>query len=532
MIAGLESTATYDCADYYDARGDELGHMPFTAAGHALLATLVARAAHARLTSPAKVVVVDCDNTLWDGVCAEDGARGVRVKASHAALQRFLIGLQDRGVLVCLCSKNEPADVWAVFETNPDMLLKREHVLVSRINWMPKSQNLEDLASELNLGLDSFVFIDDNPVECAEVQAHAPEVITIQWPSDDVAASRFLEHLWRLDQPRTTAEDERRTVRYRQEIARRQLQRSGIGLEAFLETLDLQITIAPMTPEQLPRTAQMTERTNQFNFTTIRRTEAQLRALASEGALIDVVDVRDRFGDYGLVGAVIARVDRPNDALIVDTLLLSCRVLGKGVEHEIVRHLGRLASREHLSSVRLPFRATARNTPARAFAESLGVEKRSDESGSTVFVLETSAALNLPFKPLSFSESEESDTVEQPRVTPDAERRADSSLYQRIATDLTTARGLVEFLNRDRDTATSVAINEQPPKSDLEARGWLQSWPSSFASIASASMTTFSSSAAIRLSPFRSYRVLRRAAFGWACEICFNIRPSQISHKR
>ena len=472
VISGLESLTTYECPDYYDARGDDLGHMPYTASGNALLATLVARAAHARLRIPAKVVVVDCDNTLWAGVCAEDGAGGVTIDAPHAALQRYLIEQHHSGVLICLCSKNEPADVWAVFDTHPDMILKREHVLASRINWQPKSQNLQDLAGELNLGLDSFVFIDDNPVECAEVRNRTPDVITLQWPTNDRQAASFTQHLWRLDQGRKTEEDKRRSAMYKQEVARRQLQHSGMSLEAFLETLDLQITIAPMTPQQLPRTAQMTERTNQFNFTTIRRSEAELRALATDGAVIELVDVRDRFGDYGLVGAVITRVHRARRALVVDTLLLSCRVLGKGVEREVIRHLGRLAATEQLAYVELPFRRTARNTPALAFAEALEAEKRAGQSGAIVFVLETTAACGLPLKPASWATSEETEATERTLAsTGDVERQAaDSSVYQRIATDLTTTRRILEFLSPSRETEIHPTIDRESPHSELEMR--------------------------------------------------------------
>jgi FkbH-like protein/FkbM family methyltransferase/non-ribosomal peptide synthase protein (TIGR01720 family) len=472
VISGLESLTTYECPDYYDARGDELGHMPYTASGNALLATLVARAAHARLRIPAKVVIVDCDNTLWAGVCAEDGAGGVTIDAPHAALQRYLIEQQDSGVLICLCSKNEPADVWAVFDTHPDMILKREHVLASRINWQPKSQNLQDLAGELNLGLDSFVFIDDNPVECAEVRNRTPEVVTLQWPTNDRQAACFTQHVWRLDQGRRTEEDKRRTAMYKQEVARHQLQHSGMSLEAFLETLDLQTTIAPMTPQQLPRTAQMTERTNQFNFTTIRRSEAELRALATDGAVVEVVDVRDRFGDYGLVGAVITRVDRARQALVVDTLLLSCRVLGKGVEREVIRHLGRLAATEQLANVELPFRRTARNTPALAFAEALEAEKRDGESGTTVFVLETAAACDLPLKPASWATSDEPEPGERslPPTGDVGRQAADSSVYQRIATDLTTTRRILELLDPSREATAHPTVDGESPHSELETR--------------------------------------------------------------
>jgi FkbH-like protein/non-ribosomal peptide synthase protein (TIGR01720 family)/FkbM family methyltransferase len=472
VVSGQDALARYNCHDYYDARGDELGHMPYTAAGDALVGTLVARAAHARLSTPAKVAVVDCDNTLWAGVCAEDGPEGVVVTTTHAALQRYLVGLHDMGVLVCLCSKNEPADVWAVFDRHPGMILKRDHILASRINWLSKSQNMADLAAELNLGLDGFVFIDDNPVECAEMRAHAPSVITLQWPARDVDAAGFPEHLWRLDQPRTTAEDTRRSAMYKQEVARRQLQRSGLGLEEFLATLAIEIRITPMTAAQLPRTSQMTQRTNQFNFTTIRRSDAELRALGCSGSSIEVVDVRDRFGEYGLVGAVITHVDPPRRALVVDTFLLSCRVLGKGVEHEVIRHLGTSAERSGLDIVELPLRRTARNTPALRFAEALGASVRQGDSGETVFTLAATAAKNLAFKPTAATVVEEAtDPSEASEASPESEpARRDSFLYQRIATELTTTRRIVEALGQ---RTTETALDDSavaPPQTALEAR--------------------------------------------------------------
>ncbi len=189
-IGGLEVVEAAQYHGRYGVREDaihdplrnEIGHIPFQDDYLFTLATIAMRHAHRRVAPIRKVVVVDCDNTLWGGVVGEAGAEGLELDEGHLALHRTLTRLAESGVLVCLCSKNEESDVWRVFETRPDLLLRREHVVAAMINWLPKSQNLRTLAERLNLGLDSFVFLDDNPVECAEVRSGCPEVLTIEWP--------------------------------------------------------------------------------------------------------------------------------------------------------------------------------------------------------------------------------------------------------------------------------------------------------------------------------------------------------------
>ncbi len=185
--------------EIYDALRDEIAHIPYRDEYLHVLATIVARHLHRRVSPLRKVVVVDCDNTLWRGVVGEVGAEGVVFDDGHHALHRTLNRLTDGGVLVCLCSKNEESDVWRVFDTRDELLLPRERVVAAAINWQPKSQNLRGLAARLNLGLDSFVFVDDNPVECAEVRAGCPEVLTIQWPEDTSRALQLLQHVWEFD---------------------------------------------------------------------------------------------------------------------------------------------------------------------------------------------------------------------------------------------------------------------------------------------------------------------------------------------
>ena len=358
-------------ASVYDAAGDRLAHVPYTPLFFASLARDLARTIHALKTPPHKVLVLDCDNTLWKGVVGEDGVDGIALSEAHLALQRFVVAKKNAGMLVCLASKNVEADVLEVFRRRPEMVLKLEDIVAMRVNWLPKSENLRDLARELNLGLDSFVLIDDSPLECAEVESSCPGVLALRLPIED-DFPRFLTHIWPLDDRTVTEADRRRTEMYRQNRERDRQLRSASNMADFIAGLDLRIEIAEPSPEEWPRVAQLTQRTNQFNFTTRRRSESELLGLVAEGGRCLAVRVQDRFGDYGLVGVVIfVSGDR---ALTIDTFLLSCRVLGRGVEHAILRYLGGLGRTMGLEQIVAPFVATAKNVPAKQFLESLGAE--------------------------------------------------------------------------------------------------------------------------------------------------------------
>ncbi|HEY0605190.1 MAG TPA: HAD-IIIC family phosphatase, partial [Herpetosiphonaceae bacterium] len=390
LLSGEQIQARYPVADYYDAHSDALGHIPFTPHFFTALGTSIARTISALLHPPTKVVVLDCDHTLWGGVCGEDGPLGIVLDEPHLALQRFIVALHDAGMLICLCSKNTEEDVIAVFDQRSDMVLKRDHLVASRINWRAKSENLQALATELQLGLDSFIFIDDNPLECAEVQASCPEVVTLQLPADPGQITPFLDHVWAFDRTRVTAEDTRRTAMYQQNLARERARSTALTLEDFLADLQLDIQIAPLTPATLPRVAQLTQRTNQFNLTTIRRSEGEIQAFCQAGGTCWTVEVADRFGDYGLVGVLLFTTDA--EAITVDTWLLSCRVLGKRVEHHMLARLGELAQEHGLSRVHLRYTTTAKNQPARDFLESIGGEFKTPTEDGTAFSLPSDVA--------------------------------------------------------------------------------------------------------------------------------------------
>ena len=248
------------------------------------------------------------------------------------------------GKLICLTSKNNEEDVWETFRAHPEFPLRPEHCVSWRINWEPKSHNLASLAEELSLGADSFVLIDDDRRECGEVGSDLPEALVLELPpnSDDIPA--WLDELWIFDQQgQATEEDLKRNQYYSEISARSRLERQTANFEEFIARLELSVRIEPLTESTMPRSAQLTQRTNQMNLSTVRRTEAELRQLIESQALEGrVVHVEDRFGDYGLVGLLLLRT-APSASLIVDTMLLSCRAMGRGVEHAMLREATAIA---------------------------------------------------------------------------------------------------------------------------------------------------------------------------------------------
>lgn len=360
----------YQLQRIWDSARDELGHIPFTPAGfNAMGAALMRRCTALRLGA-AKVIVLDCDNTLWGGVCGEDGPSGVRTDGPWAALQAFMVERQARGQLLCLCSKNAEADVMATFAQQPDMPLQLRHIAAWRINWQRKSENLRALAAELNLGLDSFIFVDDNPVECAEVRQALPEVLCVQVPAEPHRMADYFAHHWAFDTLSVTDEDRRRTEMMKQAQARRVVREQSGGLAEFIAQLNLVLDIGAPAEDEWARCAQLTQRTNQFNADKRVLDEAALRRREDEGASLLRVRVKDRFGDYGLVGLTGGR--RQGAHYVADLFMLSCRVLGRGVEHAMVRALARQALASGARDLVLRFVRSERNTVARDFFASLG----------------------------------------------------------------------------------------------------------------------------------------------------------------
>ncbi|AGO55262.1 polyketide synthase PksL [Serratia plymuthica 4Rx13] len=388
----------YGVTDYHDDVRDEMGHIPYTPAFFEVIASVLVRHTHASRRPPYKVIALDCDNTLWSGVVGEQGAAGVTIDANFRALQQFMLRQKERGMLLCLVSKNNQEDVKQVFDSRDDMVLQWDDFVDVQINWNAKSDNLQHLSKMLNLSLDSFVFLDDSPIECAEVSARCPQVLSLRLPENNDAIPRFLAHIWAFDHVRrTTDEDAKRTHLYQEQVRREAFRQSAFSMEAFIHGLGLDVTLQPATPDQAERLSQLTHRTNQFNL---------VKAPYSAGDILSriqhpeqgcwSISVSDRFGDYGICGLCL--FSEHEHALSVDGLLLSCRVLGRGVEYQVLNALGRTALERKKHTVAIHFAANDKNQPAENFLRGIPVMVQ-ESSGIWAYAAPAVALAELAFTP-------------------------------------------------------------------------------------------------------------------------------------
>ncbi|MBV7338359.1 HAD-IIIC family phosphatase [Chloroflexi bacterium TSY] len=484
VVESNEIREAYHLEQIHDIYADQAGQIPYTQQYFIALGAVIARKLDAIRRAPHKVIILDCDNTLWKGVCGEDGALGIEVGASFQALQEFMVAQYHSGMLLCLCSKNIESDVLEVFEQRPEMPLKIDHLVAWKINWSPKSQNIKELAQELQLGADSFIFIDDNPLECAEVRANCPEVLTLQLPADEANIPDFLKHLWIFDRISVATDvDAKRTLLYRQNVQRERLRNKVPSLQEFLEKLDLNIQISPIQPEHFSRVAQLTQRTNQFNLTTRRRTESELRAFCQDtntGCLI--ANVSDRFGDYGLVGAVLYA--QSSQAITVDTFLLSCRALGRGVEERLMSILGEIATSKGINFLEVLYYPTKKNKPALDFLTRIASQFKQDQLEDHLFHIpadyasqltqrqgnalpaEHSADTESTMHPTTENDSSSSSSSMVTEIT--AQSLSKSEQYQRIATDLCKISFVQKILTATRHSRPVLAQPYVPPQTATE----------------------------------------------------------------
>jgi FkbH-like protein len=366
LLSPTQVASWYPVAHKYSAEGERLGGIPYTEDYFIALAASIVRVAHSLHKSPHKVMVLDCDNTLWQGICGEDGPEAVRLSKGYEAIQRFALRQKQQGMLLTIASKNNEADVRETFAKHPEFPLHWSDTTATKINWQPKSRNLAELAAELSLSLDSFVFFDDNARETSEVREQLPQVLSLTLPAETDQIDGWLQHLWAFDQMKTTQADADRAASYAGVQQFGQALHKAGSLEEFYDSLELKLEIRAVTNSELDRAAQLTQRTNQFNFTTIRRTTAELLKLRESGLDVFGVHVSDRFGNYGFTGLLLGR--RWANQYLMDTFLLSCRVLGRGVEHQVFCWLGNYAKSLGCEFVQIPFHSTTKNAPAQQFA--------------------------------------------------------------------------------------------------------------------------------------------------------------------
>jgi FkbH-like protein len=380
-------------ASWSDARLWAMTRTPIAAQNQPALAAHLVRTVSGLRRAPAKCLVMDLDNTLWGGVIGDDGLSGIQLGDDFPGnvfkeFQRCLLGLVDRGVLLAVASKNDPEVVQAVFREHPEMLIRWEDLAAARINWQPKSANLRDLAAELNIGSDQLVFFDDNPVERAEVRINAPEVLVVEVPENPIHYAETLAALPWFDQPRLSVEDRQRTALYRQERLRRVAHQRYRMPDEFLATLEMVAEVGECTETTLGRIAQLVAKTNQFNLTTRRHSEAEIVAMAGNpNAVVAWLRLADRFGEQGLVAVGILL--RDGQRARVDTFLMSCRVMNRCVEQAMIAYLAEHARRWGCRELAGEYLRTRKNGMVAGFYRDLGfrAEREAEDGSEWVFDL-------------------------------------------------------------------------------------------------------------------------------------------------
>lgn len=329
-----------------------------------------------------KCIVLDLDNTLWGGIIGEDGIKGIQLGHTYPGncfreFQKELLKLYHRGIILAINSKNNEADALEVIDTHPDMVLRHRHFAALRINWNDKAGNLKALAKELNIGIDSMIMLDDNPIECELIRQQLPECEVVCLPEKPYLIPRIFEFLPGVENIRLTEEDKRKGEMYQAQIARKQHESTFENLDDFLKSLALEVGIQAAVPFTVPRIAQLTQKTNQMNLTTRRYTESDITALADRSdASVFSVSSRDKFGDNGIVGVFILKFKEKECR--IDTFLLSCRVIGRNIEGSMIAFISDFAKKRGADILVGEYLPTAKNKPAADLYDKLRFERISD----------------------------------------------------------------------------------------------------------------------------------------------------------
>ncbi len=361
---------------FYDMKLQHLARVPHAAVGQQALGKELARYLKALYVPARKCLVLDLDNTLWGGVLGEDGLSGIALGedmpgSAFKTFQRYVAGLRARGVLLALASKNNEGDAKAAFGAHPDMVLRWTDFAAHQVHWNDKASSMRAIAAELNVGLDALVFFDDHPAEREWVRRQEPSVLVIDAPKDPLRYGSAVEESGAFDQLRLTGEDRKRAQLYLEQVERKALAASATSVEEFLQSLAMRVTIGSVDKDSIARVVQLLGKTNQFNVTTRRHSEADLTALLAHGAIALWMRVEDRYGDNGLVGVAIAVPDA-DTVYRIDTFLMSCRVLGRRVEHALTACLARRVHARGGRSLLGEFIPTEKNAPAASLFADVG----------------------------------------------------------------------------------------------------------------------------------------------------------------
>lgn len=330
-----------------------------------------------------KCIVLDLDNTLWGGIVGEDGFNGIKLGPeppgnAFVEFQKTLLSLHQRGIILAINSKNNYDDAIKVMQEHPYMQLKEDHFASLKINWNDKVSNMKEIANEINIGLDSMVFFDDDPVNREYMRINLPQVETVELPQDPSEFVNTLKNLNEFSVLNITQEDQQRGKMYSEQRKRAELEKSAPDLQGFLKQLDLKISIKKANEFTIPRISQLTLKTNQFNLTTKRYQETDIKKFSEDtNYLVGCAQVEDKFGDNGITGVFIVHKENPKEWFL-DTFLLSCRVMGREIERGILSHIINKAKEDGAEKIRAQFIPTQKNKPTEDFLPNCGFKKESD----------------------------------------------------------------------------------------------------------------------------------------------------------
>jgi len=327
-----------------------------------------------------KCIVLDLDNTLWGGIVGEDGFDGIELGQTSngkafVEFQKQLLSLWQQGIILAINSKNNFDDAMKVIRDHPDMILREKHFASIQINWDDKAQNLKQIAAEINIGLNSIVYFDDDKINQERIKQEFPEVLTMEIPNDPSQYSSMLTDLNDFNVLQKTEEDTKRGEMYAQQRQRKQFENTVSNLDQFLKQLDIKVKIKKSSEFLTPRISQLTLKTNQFNLTTRRYQEEEIRKFSKdENFVVGCVQVLDKFGDNGITGVYIVKKNETSWTL--DTFLLSCRIIGRGVEDVMLSHILKDAKNNGVKEFKAEFISTTKNKPAENFLLEFGFKKQ------------------------------------------------------------------------------------------------------------------------------------------------------------
>ena len=326
-----------------------------------------------------KCIVLDLDNTLWGGVIGEDEINGIHLGLTPEGrpfweLQKFLLSLYQRGIILAINSKNNYEDVLQVFKDHPYMVLKEEHFAALRINWNDKVTNIREIAEELNIGTDSLVFVDDDPLNREMVKSEFPEVLVVDLPEDPALYLSTMQNVNDFNTFQITNEDKNKGKMYVKQRQRKNYQKKFTNVTEYLARLEIEVIIEEATPFTIPRLSQLTQKTNQYNMTTRRYTEEDIRSIAEQDSYhVIALSVKDKFGDNGLTGMCVIKKD--DATWEIDTWLLSCRIIGRKIEDVFLAYVLEKARKNNVTFLRGIFIPSKKNHPARSFFKDHGFKK-------------------------------------------------------------------------------------------------------------------------------------------------------------